>query len=519
MRSQWEKVLDGCHKQYNETIYKKAATCHDIDDPKFQNYLCDDGQEICLSKREKRIVPLIIYAGVIAVSMVGSFAIVSNELTKYSELANAQREVLIDAGQHLRALRDTIIPITKWGADIDRRVANLQFGEQMKGTVASFLNSIDTFEEEQSANLNQIMAAVSKNKASEVIRKMANVTLWEEPASEWSYLKGCSYKREEDSLALRLHFNMPRVNKLIKIMEAVPLNFYNVSTEQDKSAICWYKYNGPKHVLVNTTNGCKTEIAEFSLEGSVRGQYCSGKEDEMRDDITLWKRDVCQEKVHPRKDHIQDKELNGMHKIYCYPYNISIEGAHQPCPEYPFELPGRTTYRIANLEHYGAYVENEIVKEADLNVSKELVEKLKVANLRYTPPNFGNLTEMSETFDTVFASIMRLPGALETPQIGNLFVDPMGFFKSLVKPVMQYIETVGIALGVIGILFIVALIMPVLEILFALTKVVAFALRAWHASLMKLKHAIHARVHAPNNLKVVRIFKKKKNYWDIKRMA
>jgi hypothetical protein len=55
--------------------------------------------------------------------------------------------------------------------------------------------------------------------------------------------------------------------------------------------------------------------------------------------------------------------VDGTHKIYCYPYNISIEGGpEQPCPMNSFILESYAKFTIGNIRHLGNLYETNITR-------------------------------------------------------------------------------------------------------------------------------------------------------------
>lgn len=108
------------------------------------------------------------------------------------------------------------------------------------------------------------------------------------------------------------------------------------------------RYMGPKHVLVNQTNNCMTEVIDWAThESSVRWQTCLGENDELKVTENLWEKDgQCKKTVPQMKRRIQDIEMNGLHRIYCFPFNITIGEETKQCP--CLAKPRRFWHKIKN---------------------------------------------------------------------------------------------------------------------------------------------------------------------------
>ena len=222
-------------------------------------------------------------------------------------------------------------------------------------------------------------------------------------------------------------------------MEAVPISFFNVTSDaQQKPTVCWTKYNGPKHVLVNTTNNCMAEVVEWANDkGSIRSQYCVTAEDELKQDENLWVSEQCSTKPILTKKIIQDRETNGMHRIYCYLYNITIGEETRPCPDFVFELPGRTTYKIANMEHFGAYVERTIFKEADIEMDKTILKRLKS---EFVPMEVKNISRTNTLLESYTNSINLLPQKLNLVKSSQLLSSPVSFFANILDTIVNWLK-------------------------------------------------------------------------------
>lgn len=261
------------------------------------------------------------------------------------------------------------------------------------------------------------------------------------------------------------------------------MNFYNTTKDDDdKSTVCWMKYRGPKHVLVNTTNNCMTEVIEWATDNeSVRAQYCVDKEDELKTDASLWTEDTCGPAPHVTKRVIQDREVNGLHRIYCYPYNSTIEQEHMKCPDHVFELEERTNCRIANMQHSGQLVEQTVVKTSDLHLNREILSLLKAQNLQV---RVLNTTELDAAYLVYFKNLQNIPRHLNftSPTLAQFITAPFKAVAHIGTTFMRYLKTFGIIIGALVGLFLLAVLMPVIELVFASLKVLKVPIQLWFSS-------------------------------------
>lgn len=238
---------------------------------------------------------------------------------------------------------------------------------------------------------------------------------------------------------------------------------------------------------------------------SVRGYSCANDEENNLGIYTvLYKPDYCAKEAKLIKKNIQDKELYGVHKVYCYPWNITIEGEHHPCPAIPFEMEGKVTYKIANIEHYGKTTFVNYVSTSDLHLSKELTTRLKAdyASLNIQPLN---MTTLDLKLNKLVARLRGLPEslALSENSFKKILTAPYDFFKDVWNEVMKYIEEVGIVIGILAVMLVLVLVMPALQIFVGITHFLGNAVAAWSRLVTRTITWF-----------VTKTNKKKAKYWD-----
>ena len=236
-----------------------------------------------------------------------------------------------------------------------------------------------------------------------------------------------------------------------------------------------------------------SEIVEWATEsGAVRAQSCASKDEELKNEGDLWREEMCEQHPQPTKRRIQDREINGLHRIYCFPYNITVEKETFPCPDYVFELEGRKTYQIANLEHWGSLVERDVIKTIDLHLNKEILNQLK-------PERFEirslNSTALSTAYGTYFSKLQGLPKNvnLTTMQLGDWADKPMKIINSAIDSVWSYIETAGLIFGIIGAGLLLIIVAPVIEVIVVALGLFRYLGKTWFNGVQKTMTRINPR--------------------------
>lgn len=463
------------------------------------------------NNRTKRLAPAIAIAGILVVSGLSTAGIVvaknnADNINIMAEAMKKERELLNNGANLFNEFRKNIQSISQWNSEIDAQIKRVEIYGELRTQIAALINNYEAYFNEFKPHLKDINKGFESGRVPASLRQLSNETLWDEPAAAWSTFYNCEYQLVNNSLTVNLHFNMPKRNPQIKIMEAVSMNFFNATKDSlGNPSVCWMKYRGPKHVLVNTTNNCMTEVVEWATDGeSVRAQYCASKEDEIKSDGSLWEPETCTPVPHSSKRIIQDKEVNGLHRIYCYLYNITIEGEHMPCPDHVFELEGRTTYRIANMEHSGSYVDRTVIKTADLHLNKEILAVLKAQDLKI---RVLNTTDMEVAYTAYIDKLKTIPDKLNitNPTLKSLITEPINAIAGYSNTLMNYVKTMGTVLGIIVALLILTLIMPLVEAGMIIFKLLKAPINMWINSIKRVSAKLY-----PNNLKINR----KKKYWD-----
>lgn len=452
------RLKERCHQRFNDKTYSPLTACSFKNDTRISSQ-SGKNQTGRLKRNPFSLIQvgLILLAGTSFFSSLGPTSSQEN-IEKIAERLNKERE-LLDAGEeYFRHTRDTIQGIKNWSTEVERALAEFRETEAILPMYGALITSYESIFNEYNNIINSLQQKASIMKVSNILNTVSNETLWEEPAADWSSLFSCTKQMSKKSMDIDLHFNMPIRDPRIKILEAVALNFYNV-TDPDKNTTCWMRYKGPKHVLVNSTNNCMTEIIEWATESSsVRSQMCIGQNDEIRLTESLWEADgICTSHIPLLKRRIQDKEVNGLHRVFCYPFNITVDNKTVKCPFDPFIIEGRKTYKIANMEHIGSYIERTIYKEIDIEHNEALMKQLKIKTLDIRGFNTSN---MARSYENYYQKLLQIPKNFElTKNISGT----LGLFGSIFSRIKDWFETLGIIIAVVFGILILIILAPLIE--------------------------------------------------------
>lgn len=100
------------------------------------------------------------------------------------------------------------------------------------------------------------------------------------------------------------------------------------------------KYQGPKHILYNTTSKCTIAIDEPRFQQTVQDSCCSVNWVDPK--LNNWARVTVNATAKLRP---QVKRVHLWNYIYCIGNNITIDGEVMKCPIYPFKLPLTNSFK------------------------------------------------------------------------------------------------------------------------------------------------------------------------------
>lgn len=511
-------LIDGCNESYSKKILKQMNHCKsnitEIAPFKFENLknegvkterksrwrvmkraISDDElYEQTFGKvehndkkglmREKRVVPMIFIGGILLIAGGQLLTAIqtsrnSANIDRIKDDRDKQIELLTQGGALLTEMRESIHGLNNWSAGVDSKLekAKNDMSKEYLARTAALVNHYETTFSDQEKILKQLNIGFGNRKISPALLELSNETLWDEPVSKWSTLYDCRAETRNDTLFLDLSFNMPIKDNAIKIVEAVAIPFYNKTINSDgKESLCWTTYNGPKHILFNTTNGCMTDTISWAeKDEAIRSQTCKDNDEQMKDLGNPWQPEICTDKVSPLKRRISDYELNGMHRIYCFPFNITIDEKEYSCPDFVFEIEAKRSFKVANFEHTGRYVERTVMRDTDFHRSKTILQRMKVDEIKL---GALNLTGLDSAYSSYMSKLTSLPKKLELlPNIisGGFF----GTIGQMFSDIWKWIQTAGFILAFLaaGLLLLIAA--PFIELIIIFFALFKYPLKLW----------------------------------------
>lgn len=495
--------------------------------------------------REKRFIPIIASAALVlagislgghnkAIKLTSHNAISIEKLTNRT---NEHTEAIIEASEVMADLRNTDISIRTWAQEIEERLDEVT---SIKGARANLSAIYIDWIDAQHNLLTEINWAASKKQVPPSIKPMLNLTD-PLPTTNWSTLFECSHRLINRSLILNLDFSIPTFDQNMEILEVVPMSFYSTKESGNTIEYCWNNYIGPIKLLQNKTDGCLVKLDEKRvLNGAVRAQTCTGSKYPLGEGT--WEREGCTSEAPRDSDRIQINDLDGLHKIYCFPFDIDIEGESEPCPMAPFAIPGHVNYNIGNLSHSGSFIDTEVTRHIR-STSRHKRSKRSPVGLavttttttqgptKPTDPPPAKQHEIVKTIDKytgrVNASIAKIqtvmkritgPLNITRAQFESIFNEPLDLIGGTVTSLMDFLKTMGVTIGIMsGIMMMIALV-PILELIIVGLKVAKLPANLWLGSARRV--TCHLRQLPSFGSDILRFLKLKgpikkiKHRWD-----
>lgn len=334
--------------------------------------------------------------------------------------------------------------------------------------------------------LNKKLVDKTLNMASEIWNSKSQSLSGSDEAKR-AQLFNCSTSQDYEGVHLDLHFvTAARPDPTIKFFRANYFNFYNTTIdERNHTSKCWMSYSGPKHIMVNTTNDCMVEVDARTLTThSKEIQLCERPSENLKAYASrMWHKEVCTTDIIPQKERVQFQYFENTVRIYCFPFNISLDNLILPCPEFVFEIDSSIIHRVAGMELKG----HEIVPKPVLNSTSlldEINSALKIDEIKIsTTKMMGSIgNKVSETTNEVVDYIKGVP---ET--IGNLTNTASkklaegakavtnkltGGLTDALDTIWSYMKWAGIVLSVIASVVLLLLAAPVFELIFVAVRLI-----------------------------------------------
>lgn len=322
-----------------------------------------------------------------------------------------------------------------------------------------------------------------------------------EATGKFARMFNCTKEVRQDSVVITLWFVVQRPDPEIEVFNTINFDFYNSTKSEngDRNITCWMMFQGPKYVMVNKTSSCITEVATKTLtDDSDITQFCQFEVNDLKPFASrLWRKEFCTSEIVPQKQRIQIKYLNGNTRVYCYPFNITIDNEKQSCPDYVFEIESTSHFRIADMELYGSPKVTEI-DGSQQHFIRKLRTTLKVDEIQMGAKNLftkigsevnEKALSISNMFSTGAQSISNFTTSVST-NIRNgarVIEDSItGNLKGFLEDLWSAIQYAGIALSIFiaGLLLVLAA--PIIEAVFVGLKIVKVAYRTCTASAQRV---------------------------------
>lgn len=431
------------------------------------------------------------------------------------QTVNEHTSVLRDTAQFLEAFRDSVEAIESWSQEVDERLggdsidSSLTEGSFQKGKRASLVKQYMKWFDTQEKILLDINAHAERHQVSGAIKRMLNATQIFDRATNHSHLFECTHRVENRSLVMELDFVLPEIDENIEILEIIPMNIYRI-TENEK---CWSKYQGPKYLLHNKTNDCIAPLNDAAVfKNAIRTQQCLKNETKTYPELANWVDEGCHTEVPELDERIQIHDINGFHKIYCFPFKIKIDGMEHDCPESPFILEANANYQIKNINHTGKYIDASITRDAIRRMKRSPIiasKGIESSKLNLSQTLKNTTSQMTLSLTRIKESLHNLP---ETLKFNNttmsIFDDSITYLTNGIDYVTEAIHNIGVHVGVLSALIIFILIMPAIELVFLGLRVARIPATIWLNSARRVTMKFKSLTNSSD------LFKKKRRSWS-----
>lgn len=242
-------------------------------------------------------------------------------------------------------------------------------------------------------------------------------------------------------------------------------------------------YKGHKHILVNKTNDCMTDTMHWAeMDGAIRSQTCRDSDDQLHNLGSMYSADSCSTEALHLKQRISTYEINGIHHIYCYPFNITIGSNEFCCPDHVFQLEGRMSYSIANFNHIGRYVERSIMKDVDFLINKRVMMKLRLDDTKISTMKISGLNitqKLNSSLSTYIGKLKDIPTNLNLTSSSFIPSNPFAFLEEFFSSIMSTLKILGYIIVIIIVGMIALTVSPLLGFAVMIVQSTSYILRKW----------------------------------------
>lgn len=449
--------------------------------------LAEDIKEI---QRHKRFAPLIMGVGIILVAGAQTFqsisltdakqnietiaASVNNErkfIQQGTEVFKETRETIHGLNVRIEHLADLYEGITETMEEFPKIIALVNHYN------SNFMSYADTILE--------LDAAASQHKASTALFKFGGKRLWQEPAAHLSQLNKCTWKidLEKKNMYISYEFTIPVPETEVKVYKSIAFSFWN---RTEKGDVCWMKYAGPRHVMVNTTSNCYQHVKEHWVNNKIISGHSCAKENQQLDaQNKIYHTEYCRKNFKPDADDIQVHLFNGFYKIYCYGHTIMVNKKNHTCPENVFELPQSENFVLNNEEYALTQMSQVLVNTADLHHSNQVTEQLKIDRVKMRPVNMTGLDAGLKKLEQL-ADLLKGDIKTVNSPIAEWLTAP---FKTIGTVASDLVKNFSLWISIGAFIVALYLLVPILQVAMILIQLLRAAFSAIASPILRL----HAR--------------------------
>lgn len=200
------------------------------------------------------------------------------------------------------------------------------------------------------------------------LNRLAKQQIWPESLEDEITVESCYKNKTGVNTEIMINFTVPIINRDVSISEVIPFDHY-VRIENN---LCWYHYVGPHLVLTDKSNGCVKDLQMKTVRSSIiKSTSCQDGDQISYEDH--WMVKECVEKPSAHYSKLQVKMLTRGTGIYCFPFDIVIDGKQQKCPTFPFILNENVKFKFREFIK-GIERQNEQTDAVDQSTNLNLHE-------------------------------------------------------------------------------------------------------------------------------------------------
>lgn len=479
-------------------------------------------------KREKRIAPLLVLGGIVLLGIMAGPSIATYELSrvnrdniaKVANVTEVHTRALRESAEFFDQYRNSVNAIQVWSDDVEERLGNdpilsrLNADPIYRGKKANLVKSYMEWFDGQEKLLNDINGAASHRRIPLSLKNMLNGTSDFSKVVDLSTLMDCTYRMEDKNMILDMDFLLPMIDEDVEILKVIPTDVYFINNitygNETTQETCWETYKGSTYMIHNKTNTCMRSLKDNKVGlMALRGQTCLEPVDELNKPTNrgeVWNQEACTKEVPKILDRVQITEIDGFHKIYCYPFNIEFSDEKQSCPTSPFILEGHAEYKIDNITHLGGLINTVVTRHMRSTDSIHKRQKrspmppFTSVSVTVTPAPPSNVTtpnppkigetlkglteQMNGTLARFKESLKMLPDKLNITKANfDILIDaPFEVLGQGFAKVIGYMKSLGSTIGILSVVMVIVLIMPAIELAIVVLKIARIPANMWLAS-------------------------------------